>query len=314
MQATPAPRPTSQVVGIGCAALDYLAIVPHMPQFDDPESIKPAEWRISGGGPVATALVALARLRVPVAYVGQLGDDMVGCAIQDELVAEGVDISRVRNQVGLRSVTSLVLVEAGTGRRAFICLQDKARGFDLTASDRQLIQEARILHLDGWYSETALVGARIAREAGTLVSLDAYNVDEGTDEWVSATDIVVANETFPRRYTGHDNLEKAAGAVLEQGPRLFAATLGDRGCFVATRAECFYVPAFQVDVVDTTGAGDAFHGAFLYGLVQSWSLRGTARFACAAAALACRRLGGRASIPTLGELQDFLGQEGEHTA
>jgi sulfofructose kinase len=299
------------VVGLGCAALDYVGIVPGMPQFDDPESVKPAEWLISGGGPVATALVTLARLGVPVAYLGVMGDDMVGHEIRRQLAVEGVNVKHLRHQAGLRSLTTLVLVQAGSGRRAFVTFEDKRRGFELTSDDRQAIEGAKILHLDGWYPDAALPAARIARGAGVLVSLDAYIVAGNTDEWVSLSDVLICNESFPRRYTGVDDLSKAAALLLRQGPKLVVATLGERGCFVATRETSFSLPAFVVDIVDTTGAGDAFHGAFLYGLLQEWDLVCTARFANAVGALTCRRLGGRASIPRLNELERFLAEAQE---
>ncbi|MGQ9586103.1 MAG: carbohydrate kinase family protein [Anaerolineae bacterium] len=302
----PESRASPQVVGVGYAALDYLGVVAGMPQFDDAESVKPVEWLISGGGPVATALVALARLGVPVAYIGLLGDEMVGHEIRREFVREGVDVTHLRHQKGLRSPTSFVLVEVGTGRRAFISFRDRHQGFDLTPADRRVIERARILHLDGWYPEAALPAARIAKGAGVLVSLDAYIVSEETDEWVSLSDVLIANESFTWRYTGHRDLEKAAGTLLDQGPRWVVTTLGERGCFVATCKECFHMPGFAVKVVDTTGAGDAFHGAFLYGLLQGWSLAHIARFANAVGALTCRRLGGRTSIPTLDEAEGFL--------
>jgi ribokinase len=169
-----------------------------------------------------------------------------------------------------------------------------------------MIEEAKVLHLDGWYPEIALPAARIARDAGVLVSLDAYTVSEGMEEWVSLSDVLIANESFVWGYTGCQDLEEAACSLLSQGPRLVVATLGERGCFVATCKERFYAPGFAVDVVDTTGAGDAFHGAFLYGLLQGWDLARTARFANAVGALTCRRLGGRSSIPSLDEVEVFL--------
>jgi sulfofructose kinase len=302
------PRSVPAVVGIGCAALDYLGIVPAMPRFDDAESMKPGEWLMSGGGPVATALVTLARLGVSAAYVGVLGDEMVGHEIRRELAMEGVGVNLLRHQVGARSLTALVLVEAGTGRRAFVTFHDGRRGFELTPADRRAIQQARILHLDGWYPDAGLHAARLAREAGVLVSVDAYAVTPETDEWMTVSDAVICNESFPRRYTGCESLAEAVDVLLQKGPRLAVVTLSEQGCLVATRERRFHMPGFSVPVVDTTGAGDAFHGAFLYGLLQEWDLADIARFANAVGALTCRKLGGRASIPDLDEVECFLGQ------
>ncbi|MGC8879378.1 MAG: carbohydrate kinase family protein [Anaerolineae bacterium] len=307
------------VVGIGYAALDYLGVVPRMPQFDDVESVKPLKWLVLGGGLVATALVVLSRLGVPVAYLGLLGDDQ-----------EGVDVSRLRHQAGVRSPTTLVLVEAGTGRRAFISFHDRHPGFGLAPADCQMIEQAKALHLDGWHPEIALPAARIARDAGVLVSLDAYTVSEGMEEWVSLSDVLIANEAFACGYTGYRDLEKAANAlckepacsaeklhrlprpgkgsqrVAEPGSEVGGDDAGRERLFCRHPRGAFFAPGFTVDVVDTTGAGDAFHGAFLYGLSQGWDLARTARFANAVGALTCRRLGGRSSIPSLDEVEVFL--------
>jgi sulfofructose kinase len=294
------------VVGVGCAALDYLGVVPGMPSFDDAEAVTARRWLISGGGPVATALVALARLGVLTSYLGVLGTDMVGQAIRAQFLHEGVDVSRLHSIAGFRSLTSLVLVEAGTGRRAFISFKDSDPGFEWTEQDRELIRQARFLHLDSWYPSVGLPAAEVARRAGVPVCLDAYRVDERTGEWVALADVLIATESFPRRYTGETDLERASRRLLAEGPGVVVVTLSERGCLVVTRDESFSVPGFPVQVVDTTGAGDVFHGAFLYGLLQSWPLARAAEFANAAGALACRRLGGRSAIPSLGELEAFL--------
>ena len=304
----PEPEPIAklQVVGVGFAVIDYLGIVPQMPQFDDIRAVAVQDWLVSGGGPVGTALVAMARLGVRAAYIGLLGDDMIGREVRQEFVREGVDVSRLRYQNGLRSPTTLVLVEAGTGRRAFISFRDTDAEMALMPADHQVIESAKILHLDGWYPDRGLPAARVARDAGVLVSLDAYRITDRTPEWVALADVLIAAELFPQSFTGHSDLKQASDALLDEGPRLVVTTLSERGCFVASREEAFHVPGIKVPVVDTTGAGDAFHGGFLYGLLQGWDLARTARFANVVGALTCRALGGRTSIPTLTELEQYL--------
>ncbi len=300
------PALDPQVVGIGFAVIDYLGIVPHMPQFDDTRAIAVREWLVAGGGPVSTALVTLARLGIRTAYVGVLGDDMVGREVRRELVREGVDVGHLRHQTDVRSPATLVLVEAETGRRAFISFRDPDAAVTLTASDRQVIERARIVHLDGWYPDLGLLAAKVARDAGALVSLDAYRLTGRTADWVASADVLIAAEPFPREFTGRSDLRQASEALLDEGPRLVVTTLSERGCLVVSREEAFHSPGINVPVVDTTGAGDAFHGGFLYGLLQGWDLARTARFANVVGALACRALGGRTSIPTLGELENYL--------
>lgn len=299
-----------QVVGIGCAVLDYLGMVARMPQFDDAEAVEAREWKVSGGGPVATALVTLARLGASAGYLGLVGDDAIGQQIREEFARERVDVRRLRHDPGVRSPVAIVLVEAATGRRAFIAFREPALEFELEPEDVEMITAARFLHLDGWHPDVSLAAAHLARAAGVQVSLDAYRINGRTADWVSVTDVLIATESFPHRYTGEHDLRRASELLLSQGPSLVVTTLSERGCYVATREDQFLVPGFRVDVVDTTGAGDAFHGAFLYGLLQGWDLAHTARFANAVGALACRRLGGRASIPSLSEVEEWLAHRG----
>lgn len=295
-----------RVVGIGCAVIDYLGVVPRMPRFDDAQAVEVREWSMSGGGPVATALVTAARLGVSAGYIGVLGDDPVGRQIREEFVHGGVDVSHLRHDSSLRSPTAVVLVEEGTGRRAFIGFRDAPGAFPLTIEDRRAIAEAQILHLDGWYSDTGITAARLARAAGVTVSLDAYRIDDRTPEWISVADVLIATESFPQRYTGQADLVKASELLLDEGPRVVVTTLSESGCMVVTREAQFLVPGYAVKVVDTTGAGDAFHGAFLSGMSRGWDLARTAAFANAVGAMACRGLGGRASLPTLVEVDEFL--------
>ncbi|MBN1315823.1 MAG: hypothetical protein JXA42_10155 [Anaerolineales bacterium] len=295
-----------QVVGIGFAVIDYLGIVSRMPKFDDIRAVGVEDWLVSGGGPVGTALVAAARLGLRAAYIGVMGDDMIGNQVRREFIREGVDVSNLRRRPGYRSPTTLVLVEEGTGRRAFISFRESGTEMALTHSDRRMIESARILHLDGWYTDLGLPAARTAKEAGVLVSLDAYRITEETSEWVALSDILIAAEPFPGEFTGLSDLKQASEALLDMGPSLVVTTLSERGCFVVNREKAFHAPGIKVAVVDTTGAGDAFHGGFLYGLLQGWDLARIAHFANAVGALTCRALGGRTSIPTLSELEIYL--------
>jgi sulfofructose kinase len=300
-----------QVVGIGTAALDYLGMVDKMPQFNDLEAVYPQRWMITGGGPVATALVTLARLGVATGYIGMLGDDMVGHSIRGYLMREGVDISRVIHNPEVRSPTAVVLVETGTGKRAFLSFRDDMLVFPLTEFDYDLIRSARFLHLDGRHYDLAVPAAQEAKNAGVQICLDAYRLDQQTLKWVNLTDVLIAAETFPTKYTGERDLFKASNMILKQGPKIVVTTLSERGCIVVTGNNQMHIPGFNVEVVDTTGAGDVFHGAFLYGLLQDWDIHRIARFANAAGALKCQRFAGWAGIPTLAEVEKLLGQQAE---
>lgn len=309
---TPASLSTCSppVVGLGHSNWDYLAIVDAMPVWDSPGTVPMHEFSGCGGGPVATALVTLARLGASTGYIGLLGDDEIGQYCLNGLQQENVEVVRLRIQPGVRSRLTLVLVHAATGQRSFMSNDGTAGRLELTEADRTYIAGARILHLDGHQIEAATQAARWMHEAGGMVVLDAYRLRAGMDELIPLVDVLIANESFPTAYTGCPDLESAAQSLLARGPSVVVATLSERGCVCFTAGSRLDVPGFQVPVVDTTGAGDAFHGAFIYGLLQGWDLGRTAAFANAVAAINCTALGGRTALPTLAQVEAFLRAHG----
>ncbi len=292
------------VVGLGYCSLDYLGIVPGRPEFDA-DTVSLSDFAKSGGGPVSTALVALARLGARTGYMGVLGKDEGGAFLKGEFEREGVDLSRLRVQAGARSQICIVLVEAGTGRRSILCYRAKGE-LVLDEADRTYISSARYLHLDGHHMDAAITAARWARADGVKVSFDANRPRPRLDELLPLVDVLIASERFPPAYTGQGDQVRAGRSLLEMGPEIVVITLGAEGCLCLWEDQVIHVPGFRVDVVDTTGAGDAFHGAFLYGLLQGWELERTAVFANAVAAINCTRLSGRAGLPSLSEVEIFL--------
>jgi sulfofructose kinase len=292
------------VVGLGYCSLDYLGIVPGRPEFDL-DTVSLSDFAKSGGGPVSTALVTLARLGARTGYIGVLGEDEGGAFLKGEFEREGVDLSRLRVQTGACSQICMVLVEAGTGRRSILCYR-AAGELVLDEADRLYVSSARYLHLDGHHMDAAITAAGWACAAGVKVSFDANRPRPRLDELLPLVDVLIVSERFPLAYTGHEDQVRAGRRLLEMGPEIVVITLGSEGCLCLWEDRAIHVPGFQVDVVDTTGAGDAFHGAFLYGLLQGWELERTAIFANAVAAINCTRLGGRAGLPDLSEVEIFL--------
>ena len=293
------------VVGLGYCNWDYLGIVDRIPEFDAPVRDM-ADFLEAGGGPVATALVALARLGVRTGHLGVLGDDEPGSKIRRALEEEGVDVCRLRVQHGARSKVSLVLVEAATGRRSIVCYRGTHDELRLQDGDREYVTAARFLHLDGNQMGAAITAAHWMREAGGTVVLDANKPRAHLDELLPLVDVLITNSTFPEAYTGHENLSRAQHELMGAGSSMIVTTLGEDGCVCRTADSCVRVPGFAVDVVDTTGAGDAFHGGFIYGLLRGWRVRRSARFAGAVAALSCTALGGRSALPRLQDVEAFL--------
>jgi len=302
------------VVGLGMATLDVLLRLADLPTWERASAVR--EFGLDGGGPVATACAAAARLGARVGYVGTAGNDEAAELKLRSLRESGVDLSRLIVRPRREDQVIIVYVNETTGERLFAGVDgfgcDPVRPEEL---DRGYLTSARYLHLDGSHPAAALQAARWMHEAGRQVCLDGHKTggrpaSPETVELVREVDVLISGSGFARSLTGEDDPRRAAEAVLAVGPRLVVETDGENGCLTTTADQHFHTPAFAVEVVDTTGAGDVFHGAYLVGLLRGWDLRTVARFASAAAALSCTKLGGRHGIPTSAEVEAFLGNAG----
>ncbi|MFQ5904838.1 MAG: carbohydrate kinase family protein [Candidatus Binatia bacterium] len=296
------------VVGLGLNAVDYLCVVPHFPRFNS--KLKMTEFQKQAGGQVATALVALSHWGLSTSYIGKVGDDDLGRFTRQELLKEGVDISHMAEAKGAVSQFAFIMVDRQTGERTIVWHREK--GVNLTPQElrRQMVTAGKVLHMDGHEMEAALQGARWAREEGISVVLDLDFVYPGTSELLRLTNILISDQNFPSAFTGRSDRLAALQDLLALGPQEVVMTLGKDGALALSPQGSYYCPGFEVKVMDTTGAGDLFHAAFIYGLLQGWDLEARLAFANAAAALKCCCLGGRAGIPTLQEIEAFLSEAG----
>ena len=298
------------VIGLGYAALDTIGLIPRLPHLDD--NVLLEDLTRQGGGPVAQALVTLVRLGATAGFVGRIGDDEAGALIRAGLLEEGVDVAYLQTAPDARSLQSMILVDKATGKRSICAFRGTAGNIDLDAATLEYLCSGRFLHLDGHSASGAVIAARLAAERGVRVCLDA---GAGTDveyllPLVRATNVLIAAERFAMNASPDGTVAAGAAHLLTLGPEIVVVTLGERGSYTLTAGTEFSTPAFQVSVVDTTGAGDVFHGAYLYGLLQGWDLPTTAEFAGATAALKCMQLGGRVAIPRLPDVMAFLADRG----
>jgi sulfofructose kinase len=301
----------ARVVCVGIATIDAIALVDRLPAGG--ERLPAREARLAGGGVAATAAVALARLGTPVAFVGRVGDDDAGRLVRDGLAAAGVDVAGLRTVPGRTPVT-LVLVEADTGERALVPDTRGVPPIALRDDDVARCADAEWIHVDQT-GYPALAGLRAAGVA-TRVSLDGGNFVDALD--LGTVDLYAPTErALVARYPGH-SLDGALRLAVADGPRLVAVTRGAAGSIAAERTAIggdpviSAVPAPNVPVLSTLGAGDVFHGALLAALVERRPLPEALRWANAAAALACRALDGRAAIPDRSELEGFLSSQPQH--
>lgn len=305
--------PAFEIVGIGVSTVDVLALVEHFPSGEEVQQA--FELEVQGGGPVATALVAAARLGARTAMLDSLGDDWRARQILEQFVQAGVSVEHIRQHPDASSATACVLVRRG-GERTIIHKPGSAPQLEPADLPRGLIERAGILHLNGRHPRAALAAAGWAKAAGVKVSFDggAHHFRPELQAFVPLADYCIVARHFAEQATGQADPRAAAEALLAHGPALAVVTDGARGSLVASRdGTLFHQPALRVhEVVDTTGCGDSYHGAFLFGLARGYSLREAAALASAVAALNARHLGGRAGLPTLEQARAFLRDTG-HT-
>ena len=295
------------VVGVGYTALDYLAVVPHFPEENLKLEIE--EFLIQGGGPAATAVVTARRLGLHAAFIGRIGDDDFGERMLSELEEERVDVSRVLVERGGRSQYAFIMVDRSSAARTILWTRGSLEPFAAEDVDCGFVSRARALLIDSLEPAAAAAAARAARDAGVPVVIDAGTLRDGVRELLPLCDYIVASELFAGQISDGGDHVAALERIMDYGPRAAVVTLGERGCAALADEGFVEVPGFDVDAVDTTGAGDVFHGAFVFGLLEGWDVERICLFSNAVAALKCRRLGGRAGIPDIEETLDFLREE-----
>jgi sugar/nucleoside kinase (ribokinase family) len=254
------------VVGVGINVVDCLFRVP---RFPEPDTKSDATAVIAqGGGLTATAMAACARLGLRTRYIGKFGSDGIGRMAREGLAAERLDLSCGVRASDAPNRLCFVLVEEGTGHRTIIRHMDRRIWLRPEELTREAVCSGRALHLDGYEEDAALQAARWAREAGIPVSVDAEQFTERRDELFRLTDILIVSERYGREVIGREGVGEILEGLMRLGPPCAGVTSGERGSALRYRGEIVHVPGFPVDVVDTTGAGDVFHGAFLYRLLQ----------------------------------------------
>ncbi len=296
------------VTGLGQCSLDSLALVDGYPRVDTKKEI--LEWHEQGGGPVATALVALSRLGVACNFYGTTGDDPAGKKIRRSLTDEGVDVKGLVQRDKSSSQMAFIVIEKGTAKRTIFWKRPSGSPLMPDELGADFLEGSDFLLLDGLMKDASLAAARRARTLGIPVMLDAGSVRPGLLDIAKSSDYVVASEEFAKGLGWILAPEVLRQEKEKMGVKVLTITLGGQGSITASDDQVFEVPAFPVNAADTTGAGDVFHGGYIYGLLQGWSLRDVVIFASALAAMKCRMIGGRTGIAPLAEVLNFLKEYG----
>lgn len=307
MQITAAPV---DVVGVGLNATDTLICLPHFPAFDSKVEFLSAE--VLPGGQVASAMVACAEWGLRARYIGKVGDDSAAQMQFAELVRAGVE-ARLISVPQCASQSAFILVDEKSGERTILWRRDPRLALRPDELQREWIVSARALHVDGHDTAAAAQAALWAREAGIPVTADVDNLYPGMEDLLANVDYLMASRDFPAKLTGDADLQKSLPTIQQRfGNRLVGVTLGRVGALAWDGSRFLPCPGYAVNAVDTTGAGDIFHGAFVYGLLQDWPMERVLEFSCAAAALNCTALGARGGIKPVEEIERLM-REGQRT-
>jgi ribokinase len=288
-------RSPIEVFGLGQCCLDHVALVESYPPPDS--KCEFSEMVIQGGGPVATALVALSRWGAACAFAGVVGDDPFGVMIEKSLDEEGIDTRGLVIRAGCGSQFAFIAAEPGVGRRTVFWRRPTGSALRPDEIDLATLREAKALHTDGLFIDASLAAAREARRAGVAVIVDAGSLREGMLDLARESDYFIASEKFARELVGAEDASGACRRMLELGPRVVGVTLGARGYVASFAGRAVERPAYEAEAVDTTGCGDVFHAGVTYGVVREWPVEKSLDFAAWAAAKVSTRLGGREGIP-----------------
>ncbi len=295
------------VVGFGLNAVDHLIVVPEYPTFDT--KLRLLEHEQSAGGQTATAMVALQRLGFKTAYTGRFGSDVEGRFGLDSLKSEAVNVEFAEVVEGARNQIAFIIVDARNGERTIIWDRDERIAYKVEEAPINVSARGRVLHLDAHDPPACARMAQTARAAGTIISADIDNAYEGLPELLPLIDILITSLELPHRLTGiSDERASLVEMKARYGCAVVGMTMGQRGAMIYCDGQFLKSPAYEVPggCRDTTGAGDAFHGGLLYGLLNGQNLETSLKLANATAALKCRNLGGRAALPTRVELEEFV--------
>ncbi|MCL2743189.1 MAG: carbohydrate kinase family protein [Planctomycetaceae bacterium] len=293
------------IVGIGANVHDTLIRLSDFPVEDTKmpvDAVVP-----SGGGPCATGLVAAAQLGAKTAWLGQLSDDTAGTFLLDDFRRFGVSTDFIGIKPGYSTFSATVLLNEKNGSRT--CLLSRGNLPPLELNGRQLdaIAASQILMVDGNELNAAVAGAHYARKHGTKVLYDAGGLYPDVEQLLAETDLLIPSEEFALKFTGKSTAEDSARELFKQfRPDVVVITRGSRGGIICLENTLETYPAFDVEVVDSNGAGDVFHGAFAFAFTCGMPFMECCRFASAAAALKCTKIGARNSAPSYEQVRCFL--------
>lgn len=293
------------VVGVGLNATDTMLVVPHFPAFGGKVPFHDEFYSV--GGQVASAVVTCAKLGLRTKYIGTVGDDERGRIQLASLKESSVNIDHVHQRVNCPNQSAYIIIDQATGERTVLWSRPDCLALTPEEITSDQIACARLLHIDGHDTKAVEHASRIAKQNGIPVTVDVDTIYAGFDRVLPLIDYLIASSEFPARWTGIEDPFTALQTIREKhGMKLAAMTLGAHGALALVDGRFHYSPAFVVNCVDTTGAGDVFHGAFCYAVLQEMPIDEALEFSNAMAALNCTAIGARGGIATLDQARELI--------
>jgi sulfofructose kinase len=295
-------------VGFGTNAVDFLIVTPEYPKFGS--KIELVDYVQLAGGEIASTMAGLRRLGLKTAYVGRFGADAAGDFGLQTLRDDGVNVEFAEQIADARTQIAFIVIDRKSGERTVIWKRDARLSYRADEAPLEIARETKVFHATPHDARACARMARAAKETGAVVSIDIDNLFDGVEELLPLIDIFISSEEFPERLVGIKDRRAALREIRARyGCRIAGMTLGEKGSLILCEDEFLETEGFAVPggCRDTTGAGDAFRVGFLYGLLTGAEVEIAARTANAVAALKCRALGARTSLPKVEELKQFLG-------
>ncbi len=299
----------AKIVGIGANVFDTLYSIPSYPTEDT--KMRATASKTAGGGPVATGLVAAQKLGEQTAYIGVLSDDNGGKFLKEDFVKYGVNIDLIEVKSGCRSFASVLWLCADTATRTCVFDKGDLPSLSLNDTQKQAVRDAEILMVDGNELEAAVDAAKIAHQSSTKVLYDCGGLYEGVEKLLALTDIMIPSEEFALGHTGCSTVEDAAQKLFElYSPEIVVITQGKKGGLIYDGNDIINYPVYSVNVVDSNGSGDVFHGAFAAAVVKGYDYLKCCHFSSAVSAIKCTGVGARESVPNFITTKNFLKENG----
>jgi sugar/nucleoside kinase (ribokinase family) len=295
------------VLGVGENSVDHVLRVPRLPSLPEATKLHVRSSTHEPGGQVVTTLCTCIAMGLRASYIGAFGSDDDGQRLRRTLAARGLDLAdSVVRPVANRS--AVILVDERNGDRVVMGHRDAGLALTPEMLPRSALTHARVVHVDGVDEAASIEAARIARETGAHVTCDLESIGAGTSALLRELTVPILAQGLPEAITGEPDPEQALRRLDAPYARLRCVTLGADGALLLDGDRAYRAAPPRVDVVDTTGAGDVFRGAFIAALLRGDAPETILRFANAAAALSCTRAGAIGGIPSREAVEQIVGR------